>query len=234
MSARGVFIAGTDTGVGKTRCSVALIHALRATGARVLGFKPVASGCLPSPQGLRNEDALALQAAGTDPAAYASINPYALRDPVAPHLAAAAMGVQIDIGHIAQSYAELGRAADWVVVEAAGGWRVPLSDSLMQDAIPRRLELPVVLIVGLRLGCINHALLSATAIAADGCPLLGWIGNLVDPHMAQLGANIETLRRLLPVPLLGIVPHGRDIETDAQAIAAAAALCIAPRDLRNA
>ena len=215
MSARrafrsGVFIAGTDTGVGKTFFSCALLHALRDEGLRALGMKPVASGCERTPQGLRNEDALALIAASDPQPNYAMCNPYAFEPAIAPHLAAVDANIDIDFSRIESAHAHLAARADCVVVEGVGGWRVPLSDSLEAADIPRRLNLPVILVVGLRLGCINHARLSARAILDDGCELLGWIGNAIDPAMERRQDNIKTLRRLLPAPFLGVLAHGSD------------------------
>lgn len=206
---RALFIAGTDTGIGKTHTACTLIHALRATGLNVCGMKPVASGCIETAQGLRNEDALALLAAGSTPSpAYEEINPVALREPLSPHLAAAHEGVTIALRPLHEAYQNLCMRYDVVVVEGVGGWRVPLAPDLLASDIPKDWALPVVLVVGLRLGCLNHALLSAEAIKADGCHLVGWIGNCIDPGMAAIEENIATLRALLPAPCLGILPHG--------------------------
>lgn len=207
MSTRGVFVAGTDTGIGKTFVSCALLHALREAGMRATGMKPVASGCERTPQGLRNEDALALTEASDPRPEYAVCNPYAFEPAIAPHLAAADVGVQVELAKIEAAYADLAARADYVVVEGVGGWMVPLSDSLDAGAIPRALELPVILVVGLRLGCINHARLSARAIQTDGCELLGWIGNEIAPAMERREENVETLRRVLPAPCLGLLPY---------------------------
>lgn len=204
----GVFIAGTDTGIGKTFVSCALLHALRQTGLRASGMKPVASGCERTPQGLRNEDALTLIAASDPQPAYDACNPYAFEPAIAPHLAAADAGMDIRLARIESAYAQIAMDAECVVVEGVGGWMVPLSESLDAGAIPRALKLPVILVVGLRLGCINHARLSARAIAADRRELLGWVGNRVDPAMERADDNLETLRRLLPAPCLGVLPHG--------------------------
>ena len=208
MSARGVFIAGTDTGIGKTHVACALLHALRDAGLRASGMKPVASGCERTPQGLRNQDALALIAASDPQPDYPTCNPYAFEPAIAPHLAAADAGVQIELARIQAACQQLAARADCVVVEGVGGWMVPLSGSLDADEIPRALKLPVILAVGLRLGCINHARLSARAIEADGCELLGWIGNRVDAAMERADDNLETLRSALPGPCLGVLPHG--------------------------
>jgi len=207
MSA-SLFIAGTDTGVGKTHAACTLIHTLRATGYSVCGMKPVASGCIDTAHGLRNEDALALQAASAPSPGYEDINPVALREALSPHLAAAHEGMTITLPPLHAAFQKLGARYDMVVVEGVGGWRVPLSPSLLASEIPKAWTLPVVLVVGLRLGCLNHALLSAEAIQADGCRLAGWIGNCIDPAMAAIEENIATLRTLLPAPCLGVLPHG--------------------------
>jgi dethiobiotin synthetase len=203
------FIAGTDTGIGKTHAACTLIHAWRATGHSVCGMKPVASGCVETPDGLRNDDALALQAASSAPSpAYDEINPIALREPLSPHLAALHEGVTIALPPLHAAFNALGARHDTVIVEGVGGWRVPLSMELFASDIAKAWSLPVVLVVGLRLGCLSHALLTAEAIVADGCRLAGWIGNRVDPQMDAVEENIDTLRTLLPAPCLGILPHG--------------------------
>lgn len=204
-----LFIAGTDTGIGKTHSACTVIHALRTSGRSVCGMKPVASGCMETPDGLRNEDALALLAATGSPApAYEDINPLALREPLSPHLAAAHEGVTIALPPLRIAFDALHARYDTVVVEGVGGWRVPLAADLFASDIAKSWSLPVVLVVGLRLGCLSHALLTAEAVVADGCRLVGWIGNRVDPHMAAVEENIHTLRTLLPAPCLGILPHG--------------------------
>jgi dethiobiotin synthetase len=205
---RDLFVTGTDTGIGKTRVGVALLRALRARGVRACGMKPVASGCEATVDGLRNEDALALIAASDPAPAYPTCNPYAFAPPIAPHLAAHAVGGEIVLAPIRAAFDELRARADRVVVEGVGGWMAPLSDCLMQADLARALDLDVVLVVGLRLGCINHALLSARAIEADGCRLAGWIANRVDPSMAVADENIATLRARIRAPLLGVLEHG--------------------------
>lgn len=203
-----VFIAGTDTGIGKTHASCALIHALRSAGYSVCGMKPVASGCSQTPDGLRNDDALALQASGSDAALpYELINPVALRDPLSPHLAALHDGVRITLKPARAAFEQLCTDHQRVVVEGIGGWMVPLAPGLLASHIAREWELPVILVVGLRLGCLNHALLSARAILADGCRLAGWVGNGIDPDMEAVTENLDTLRELLPAPCLGVLPH---------------------------
>ena len=202
----GLYVTGTDTGIGKTLASCALLHALRAQGLRAVGMKPLASGCEVTIDGLRNEDALALQAASDPTPAYDDINPFALPEPLAPELAAREAGVDVALAPMLAAHARLSAQADVVVVEGVGGWLAPLSTQLMQADLVRALELPVVLVVGLRLGCLNHAYLSARAIAADGCKLVGWIGNGIDPAMARIEENRALLEARLPAPCLGWLP----------------------------
>lgn len=204
-----LFVAGTDTGIGKTHASCALLHALRAAGLRATGMKPVASGCIETLEGLRSEDALALRAASSAPLPpYAQSNPVALREPLSPHLAAAHDGVAIALPPLRAAFDALCATHDAVVVEGVGGWRVPLAPGLYASDIAKAWELPVIFVVGLKLGCLNHALLSAEAIRADGCRLVGWIANRIDPTMEAVAENLATLRELLPAPCLGVLPHG--------------------------
>lgn len=203
-----VYITGTDTGVGKTVASCVLLHALRARGLRMLGMKPVASGCETTPDGLRNEDALALAAAGSVEVPYDWINPWALPEPTAPEFAARAVGVTVTLPPIEQAFARLRAQADAVLVEGAGGWLSPVNAALMQADVARALRLDVVLVVGLRLGCINHALLSVRAIESDGLRLAGWIANAVDPALARTDDTLASLRARIAAPYLGCVPFG--------------------------
>jgi dethiobiotin synthetase len=206
---RALFIAGTDTGIGKTHAACTVLHALRSTGRSACGMKPIASGCEETSEGLRNDDALALLAASSAPQpSYEEINPVALREPLSPHLAASHEGVTITLSPVHASFDDLRKRYDIVVVEGVGGWRVPLAPDLFASDIAKTLALPVVLVVGLRLGCLSHALLTAEAIKADGCKLVGWIGNRIDPQMLAIEENIDTLRASLPAPCLGILPHG--------------------------
>ncbi len=206
---KGVFITGTDTGVGKTQVTRAWLAALRADGMPALAMKPVASGCDDTPEGLRNDDALRLIAAmGADAPRYDEINPLALREPIAPHLAARREGVTIDIDAIVRAAQALAARAPCVLVEGVGGWAVPLGESIMQADLARALGLPVVLVVGLRLGCINHALLSARAIVADGLHLAGWIANAITPDMPVADDNVDAIARRIGAPCLARLPHG--------------------------
>ncbi len=208
-----IFVTGTDTGVGKTRISCGLLKQLRAEGVSACGYKPVASGCEQTPQGLRNEDALALQEAAQTTEDYGCINPYAFAPAIAPHLAAKAVGVNLNITLLNQAHDELALSYDWVVTEGAGGFLVPLNDETTFGDWAAQRRWPVLLVVGMRLGCINHALLSAEAIARRG-QLLGWVANVLSPDMPQLQENIETLRARISAPLLGVVPYGGEASLD--------------------
>ena len=209
-----IFVTGTDTGVGKTWVSCGLLRQLRAQGLRVSGYKPVASGCELTPQGLRNEDALALQAAAQNGEDYGCINPYAFAPPVAPHLAARAAGVNLNITLLNQAHDELAQNHDWVVTEGAGGFLVPLNDELTFGDWAAQRGWPVLLVVGMRLGCINHALLSAEAIQRRGL-LAGWVANTPSPEaMPLLRENLETLQGKMPAPLLGSVSYGGEVRLD--------------------
>ena len=216
-----VYVTGTDTGIGKTVASVALLQAARGLNRRAIGMKPVASGCTRNADGhWRNDDALALQMASHPRPDYAQVNPYALPLPLAPELAAADAGVPIDMPVLSQAFTRLGSQADVVVVEGVGGWLAPLSATVAQADLVRDWRLPVVLVVGMRLGCINHARLSARAIQADGCRLIGWIGNTLELRMPASDAVLAILQRHLPVPCWGVLPFG----SHADAASAAAVL----------
>lgn len=200
--ARGVFVTGTDTGVGKTLIARALIRGFVREGLRVVGMKPVAAGAENTAAGLRNEDALALAAASNIPAPYDSINPYCLLAPVSPHIAAAEEGVTLDPGLIKDHFEGLAAIADTIVVEGAGGWLAPIGPSRTMADIAVTLELPVVLVVGLRLGCLNHALLTRAGIESSGMRFAGWIGNRIDPGFARADENVQALtERLGGAPL---------------------------------
>lgn len=205
--APGIFFAGTDTGVGKTHVAVAAVRALVSRGLSVAVMKPVAAGSVATADGPRNEDALALIAAANVRAEYALVNPYCLRAPISPHLAAREEGVAIELERIAQAFAALAQRAHCVVVEGAGGWLAPISDTQSMADLARALDLPVLLVVGLRLGCLSHAQLTARAIEADGLHLGGWIANHLDPAFEPLMENVATLERVLERPPLGFVPH---------------------------
>lgn len=202
----GIFVTGTDTDIGKTEVSLGLMAALQQRGLSVLGMKPVASGCERTDAGLRSEDAVRLLEQGSSEADYATVNPYAFRPPIAPHVAAGQAGEEIMLVPIRAAFDRLSKQAQWVVVEGVGGWRVPLGPSLAVSDLPGALGIPVVLVVGLRLGCLNHAMLTAESIRAAGLPLAGWVANVLDPDMAARDENIATLAALLGAPTLGVVP----------------------------
>ncbi|MBS0462177.1 MAG: dethiobiotin synthase [Proteobacteria bacterium] len=220
----GIFITGTDTGIGKTTVSCALLHALRARGLRAVGMKPIASGSERTLSGWRNDDALRLLAASDPQPDYALVNPYALPDPTAPEIAAAAVGVAIERERLRVAFDALRAQADVVVVEGVGGWASPMAVALDHAELARDWGLPVLLVVGLRLGCINHARLSARAIRADGLPLLGWIGSAMEPEFDHLAETLGILERTLGAPPLGLLPHasGATAATEHPAVATAA------------
>ena len=203
----GWFITGTDTGVGKTLIACALMAALARAGHQVVGMKPVASGARRTPAGLRNTDAEALHAASNVGGDYADVNPYCFEPAIAPHLAAEEAGREIELKRILESYARLKQRARFVVVEGAGGWRVPLGPRWAMSDLARALGLPVVLVVGMRLGCLNHALLSVEAIRRDGVPFAGWVANGMDPGMQALERNLATLEKNIGLAPLAIFPH---------------------------
>ncbi|NWG85979.1 MAG: dethiobiotin synthase [Hydrogenophilaceae bacterium] len=202
----GIFVTGTDTGVGKTRAAVALLEALKAGGIRGVGMKPVAAGCEQVGGEWVNEDVARLRAASAVSAPNALINPYLLREPIAPHIAAERAGQRIELAPIVAACRDLERLADCVVVEGVGGFRVPLNEREDTADLAVALGLPVLLVVGLRLGCLNHALLSAEAIAARGLTLIGWIANSIDPVMPAHTENVRSLQERLAVPCLGEWP----------------------------
>jgi dethiobiotin synthetase len=204
---RGVFITGTDTGVGKTVFACALLRAYTAHDLRAVGMKPIAAGIAPGAQ--CHADVAALAAAGNVDAPLALRNPFAFAPAIAPHLAAGEAGVAIDLARIRAAYALLAASADRVVVEGAGGVYVPLDARCDMLDVARSLSLPVVLVVGMRLGCLNHALLSAQAIRARGLVLAGWVANLVEPAMARVNANVAALEARLPAPRLVTLGWGQ-------------------------
>ena len=202
-----LFITGTDTGVGKTRIATALCLAFAAADKRVAGMKPIASGCERTPEGLRNEDALALLGAMNVRASYDEVNPYAFEPPIAPHIAALEAHRDIDVDVLDHCYRRLALRSDVTVVEGAGGWLAPLDDRRTFADLAALWELDVILVVGLRLGCLNHALLTAEAIARRGLRLCGWVGNSVEAQFPRREANVATLRARLAAPCLGVFPY---------------------------
>lgn len=202
------FVTGTDTDAGKTTISTGLLAAARQQGLSTLACKPVASGSQQTADGLRNPDALQLDSQCSIRLPYTDINPYAFEPPIAPHLAAIAAGIRLDCAALQTDVRRvLDHAAGLTLIEGAGGWRVPLNTQESLADLAMALQLPVILVVGMKLGCINHALLSAEAILRDGLPLVGWIANAVDPHMACQADNLETLRQWMPAPCLTEVPY---------------------------
>ena len=208
------FITGTDTGVGKTLVSCALLHAFAAQGKRVVGFKPVAAGC---DDDYHNEDARQLRAAGNVLASYGQVNPYCFAHPLAPHIAARNSGVRIEISRILTSYHELAGQSDEVIVEGAGGFLVPLNDKKNSADLVKELGLPVIVVVGMRLGCLNHALLTLRVIADYGLECAGWVANVLDGEMPALQQNIDALCERISAPLLGVIPY--QTQPDAHATA---------------
>jgi dethiobiotin synthetase len=214
---KGYFITGTDTECGKTEITLGLMQRLQSDGHSVLGMKPVASGATATPAGLRNDDARRIRHQASTPTEYDLVNPFAFEPPVAPHVAAEKAGMDILFAPILESFRELSGRSDLVVVEGVGGWRVPLgSDGAVSD-LAATLGLPVVLVVGIKLGCINHALLTAESIMSGGLRLAGWVANTVDPEMLEPEASIATLEREIAAPCLGVIPCMRQIT--AQAVA---------------
>lgn len=205
--AGGVFVTGTDTEIGKTLFAQALVWRWRQDGRRVGVMKPVASGCRATGAGLRNSDAERLLAASNVDTSYHTVNPYAFLPAVAPHLAAAQAGVRIECGRIRACFNELAAASDYVVVEGVGGWQVPLGPDATVADVALSLGLPVVMVVGIRLGCLNHALLTAAAINDAGAQLAGWVANHIDPQTELAMENVDALRARLKAPLWGVIPH---------------------------
>jgi dethiobiotin synthetase len=203
--ARGYFITGTDTGVGKTLIACALLHAFARAGRRVIGMKPVAAGATRSAKGLVNDDVIQLLAASNVGCELERMNPYCFEPAIAPHVAADQAGVHINISHIVNAYTYLTAQADNVVVEGAGGFCVPLNRNEDSADLAQGLGLPVILVVGMRLGCLNHAVLTAQAIRARGLKLAGWIANRIDPAMPAVDENIAALVERLAAPFLGAV-----------------------------
>lgn len=215
---RGVFVTGTDTGVGKTCISLALMRALQKRGYRVTGMKPVASGCSVTESGLVNEDALLLQACASLQVPYEFVNPYAFEPPVAPHLAAESVGVQIQIPHIEAAFHKLSELSDYVLVEGVGGWLVPVNAEQGMQDVARVLGLPVVLVVAIRLGCLNHALLTAQAIRTAGLSLAGWVANRIDPECERQDEIVTALCQRLEIPLLADQHYlTKDVQPEQQA-----------------
>ena len=211
MATRHFFVTGTDTDVGKTVVTAGLIEAANQAALSTAAIKPVAAGCESTESGLQNTDALQLQAAASHPLTYQQVNPVALEAAIAPHIAATEEGKQLSASRLSGFCRGLTLLpVDMLFIEGAGGWRVPLNNRETLADIPKQLNSEVILVVGLRLGCINHALLTAEAIRLDGLSLAGWVGNVLHADMPRLDENIDTLKRLIPEPCLGIVPRLSD------------------------
>jgi len=203
---KGIFITGTDTGIGKTVVSCVLLEKLKQAGYKVQGMKPVASGCERSPDGLRNEDAELLMLHSSVDREYGHVNPYAFEPPIAPHLAATLADSKINFDVIQQQYNQLQDGIDYIVVEGVGGWLVPLNESQSVADLAVFLDLPVLLVVGIRLGAINHALLSYEAIVQSGQHCIGWVANIVEAEMLYADETIAAIEKRLKTPLMGVLP----------------------------
>jgi dethiobiotin synthetase len=225
MQSRGFFVTGTDTGVGKTVAAAALTRALVARGLRVAVMKPIASGSDPTREGLRNSDALTLMAAANVAAPYQAVNPYCFRPPISPHIAAREAGVAIDLAVLRSGFDSLAAASDCVIVEGAGGWLAPISDSATMADLAAALALPVLLVVGLRLGCLNHALLTRESLRTRGVAFAGWIANSIDAHFDRPAENLATLIAGLGVPPLARLPFLAQLDAAADLSEAAGRLC---------
>lgn len=210
--ANGYFIAGTDTDIGKTLVASALLHAGKQQGLRVMGLKPVAAGGIVEGDGLKNEDALALMAASSIALSYEEVCPVTLPEPLSPHIAAERAGKMLNVDRIAgYCRGAMMTPHDLCLVEGAGGWRVPISPRALMSDLAKALQLPVIIVVGMRLGCLNHALLTAETIHRDGLKIAGWVSNVADPEMACLQENLATLQKHLPFAHLGHIPHIKGI-----------------------
>ncbi len=210
----GYFVTGTDTEIGKTYVSCAFLRAFSSHGKRVSAMKPVASGCHRSEQGLRNDDALQLIASSDHSLPYETINPYAFEPAIAPHIAAEQANISIDLSHLKQCFNTIAEQADITIVEGAGGWLVPLDNQHSIADLAATLALPVILVVGIKLGCINHALLTAAAIREKGVTLAGWVANRVDPNCACIEENIRSIRQRINTPCLGDLPYAPQMEAE--------------------
>lgn len=220
QTTKAYFVTGTDTDVGKTLVSAGLLLALRQHGLTTLAIKPVAAGCDETAEGLRNEDALQLMAQMSEPLTYQQVNPVALAPAIAPHIAAQQGGEKLSLQPlVAHCQQLLERPVDVALIEGAGGWRLPLNEKEYLSGLPQALKIPVILVVGMKLGCLNHALLTAEAIARDGLQLAGWVANCIDENMSCFEENLQTLKDYFDAPLLGVVPNLQGVFIAPQAVA---------------
>jgi dethiobiotin synthetase len=215
MSAVRFFVAGTDTGVGKTRVAAGLLAAGRAAGLSVAGMKPVASGAEIHEGGLVSADALLMAEASGQTTPYKKLNPYCLLDAISPHIAANRTNIRIDIRKIADIANQIAARHELLLIEGAGGWYTPISDRESMADVARALNAPVILVIALRLGCLNHAQLTREAIEHSGCSMIGWIATHIDSHFAAADENVATLERLMRMPPLAVLPHAIDAARDA-------------------
>ena len=219
MSRQRFFITGTDTDVGKTICTAALLHKAKLASKTTLGLKPLAAGCEETEHGLRNADALALMAQSTEQLPYEQVNPVALKEAIAPHIAAERLNKPLSaarlVGYL-RGVLMINRA-EFICIEGAGGWRVPLNAKETLAEVPKDLKLPVILVVGMKLGCINHAMLTMEAIHRDGLNVVGWIANRIDNDMDAYEENLDSLKKQIRVPCLGEVPYLSDPSVEAVA-----------------
>lgn len=204
---KGFFITGTDTDIGKTRIALGLINKLNTMGHTTTVMKPLSAGCDSTPDGLRNDDAVQLIQQASFKPDYDKVNPYAFKPAIAPHLAAEKENTVIDLSRIKNIFDELSAQADYIVVEGAGGWKVPINKQQTMAELAEALALPVILVTGMRLGCLNHAILTVESIQHAGIPIAGWIANTLSKDFTELDANIKTLKEHLEIPFLGTVPY---------------------------
>ncbi len=222
MSRQKYFITGTDTDVGKTLCASALLFKAKSEGKKTLGLKPIAAGCEQTDEGLRNSDALALMAQSTEVIPYEQVNPITLEEAIAPHIAAQRLRKPLSADRVVgflRGVLMINRA-DFTLIEGAGGWRLPLNPrETLSDSV-KELQLPVIVVIGMKLGCLNHALLTIEAIQRDGLKIAGWIANQVDEHMLAYEENVATLHTLIKAPCLGEVPfmQAPNVEAIAQSL----------------
>jgi dethiobiotin synthetase len=211
MAKRSFFLTGTDTDAGKTVVAAGLLSAANARELRTMGLKPISAGCIETDDGLRNDDALMLQQTASVHLPYEQVNPFAFKPAIAPHIAAMQENRTLAADRVsAMCRGALMQPADFVIIEGAGGWRVPLSHRETFASVAKHLNLPVIMVVGMKLGCINHALLTAESIARDGLKLAGWVANRIDPEMNCYDENTATIEMMLRAPLLGEVPFLRE------------------------